>query len=140
MCTLNACHNCLIQFPLALFSCGYLRVIDVSSNSISTFLPPPKSLPHLEVLRMEFNRLEVFPEGLNSSNFPNLRKLYLDSNQIVVLPDVALHMSSITELSMSRNGLTTVPKDFLSSLTGLRVLNLSRNHIGKWQVLFVCCD
>ena len=84
---------------------------------------------------MEFNRLEAFPEGLNSSNFPSLRKLYLDSNQIVVLPDVALHMSSITELSMSRNGLTTVPKDFLSSLTGLRVLNLSRNHIGKGQVL-----
>ena len=118
-----------------MFSCRHLRVIDVSSNSISTFLPPPNTLLHLEVLRLEYNRLEVFPESLNSSNFPSLQKLFLDSNQIVVLPDVALQMGSITELSMSRNGLTTVPKDFLSSLTGLRVLNLSRNHIGELQAL-----
>ena len=132
--TLNACHNHLIQFPLAVFSCLYLRLINVSSNSISTFLPPPNTLQHLEVLRMEHNRLEVFPEGLNNRNFPSLRKLYLDSNQIVVLPDDALQMGSITELSLSRNGLTSVPKDFLSSLTGLTVLNLSRNHIGQLHV------
>lgn len=131
LCTLNASHNHLIQFPLAVFSCVHLCDIDVSSNSISTFLPPPNALPHLEILRLNHNRLEVFPESLNNTNFPNLQKLYLDSNQIVVLPSAAMDMGNIAEISMSRNGLTEVPKEFLGSLTGLRVLNLSRNHIGE---------
>ena len=127
---LNVSHNCLVQFPLPIFSCSLLKELDLSHNNISTFLPPPVSLPHLEVLRLNNNKLLEYPAGLTNVNFPNLTKVFLDSNQISGLPLKHLKLEELRTLSMSKNALEHIPRDFLSSLKGVRVLNLSKNTIG----------
>jgi leucine-rich repeat kinase 2 len=126
---LNVSHNCLVQFPLPIFSCSLLKELDLSHNNISTFLPPPVSLPHLEVLRLNNNKLLEYPAGLTNVNFPNLTKVFLDSNQISGLPLKHLKLEELRTLSMSKNALEHIPRDFLSSLKGVRVLNLSKNTI-----------
>ena len=136
---LNVSHNKLVQFPLAIFSCTLLTQLDLTHNSISTFLPPPVSLPHLEVLRLSHNRLLEYPEGLDNTNFPSLSKVFLDSNQIAGLPPKHLKLDELTTLSMSRNALEHVPKEFLCSLTSVKVFNLSKNALGTLSSYMCMC-
>ncbi|KAI7475231.1 L domain-like protein [Hortaea werneckii] len=104
--TLNLSHNgldasCLdliIQIPT-------LRELKIGHNNLSGHLSASlcTSLPHLETLDLQNNKLLALPETLRE--LTSLRILNVSSNQLTALPMDALQNVPLTELDASNNAL-----------------------------------
>jgi Leucine-rich repeat (LRR) protein len=99
--TLLFAKNRLSVFPL--LSCMHLTTLDLSNNQITNFLADIPTLPVLNELNLNGNRISKLPR----LPFPKLSVLLLSSN-------------SLTDLDMS----------VLEQLPELQILDLSNNSIG----------
>ena len=71
-------------------------------------------------------QIHTIPESI--SNLNDLRKLYLEWNNIVQLPDSFSELSALVQLYISNNQLTSLPDNF-GNLENLYILDLGYNQI-----------
>ena len=74
------------------------------------------------------NPIHTIPESI--SNLNDLRKLYLEWNQITELPDSFTELTALVQLYISNNQLSTVPENF-GNLDNLYILDLGYNQINQ---------
>ena len=86
-------------------------------------------MENLTLLRMGHNRLYEFPVWLNNDNFPQLTKVCLENNDIMILPKEPINLKNIQELNLSRNNIKEIPMEFMRGLVALRRFNISNNHL-----------
>ncbi|KAL6985013.1 Plant intracellular Ras-group-related LRR protein 6 [Sarracenia purpurea var. burkii] len=79
----------------------------------------------LEDLNANFNKLTKLPDTLGFE-LVNLKKLSVNSNKLVFLPQSITHLANLRTLDARLNCLRALPDD-LENLTNLEVLNVSQN-------------
>ena len=72
--------------------------------------------------------IHTIPESI--SNLNDLRKLYLEWNNITTLPDSFSNLTALVQLYVSNNQLTTLPENF-GDLDNLYILDLGYNEINQ---------
>lgn len=120
---LNVARNGLTHLPPHLASLP-LRVVDVSSNSLSS-LGPLLVCP-LRQLRASLNCLSAPPLALPSAS-PQLALLDLSHNALPSLPSSLASLTALMLLNLSHNLLRCLP--LLAPLTRLRLLDVSFNRL-----------
>lgn len=102
-------------------------------ESVLTTVPPRlRSLDRLEVLDLQYNRLEELPAWLFEGTC--LRVLNLAGNAIRKLPDVRTPSPRLQEIDVSYNPITSLPA-WLGSLAGLARLDASGTRLESWPPL-----
>ena len=79
-------------------------------------------------------QIHTIPESIG--NLDDLRKLYLEENNITVLPDSFSNLTALVQLYISFNQLTTLPENF-GNLTNLYILDLGYNNINNLPESFL---
>lgn len=74
---------------------------------------------------MNFNKLRKLSDTLGLE-LKNLKKLSVNSNKLIYLPNSISHLTNLCILDARLNSLTSLPND-LENLTKLQVLNISQN-------------
>ncbi|TMW68643.1 hypothetical protein Poli38472_006111 [Pythium oligandrum] len=99
-------NNCKLKdMPLQIASGSNLRILDVSSNNITSE-----------------------PSKLSSTAFTSLEKLYLQGNQIRSFEASSKIFPALTTLNLADNQLTSIP-DFVFTLDKLQALNIDGNPL-----------
>ena len=110
---------------------SYLKELDLSYNSISTFGSHPifENLTNLQHLNLDNNKLHKLLHG-SFSGLESLAKLSLSSNGIATIQDHALAgLNHLVFLSLQRNKLTSLSKSWFSGMVDLDTLLLDHNEI-----------
>jgi len=89
---------------------------------------------HISGLDIHNNQLKEFPEAI--LKFSHLKKLYLDNNNIPIIPDEISELKSLVDLSMVGNILIYVPQT-IKKLRNLKNLGLDRNELKEFPDIFV---
>jgi internalin A len=84
------------------------------------------TLTSLTHLYLENNQINVLPESIG--NLSSLTHLYLENNQINVLPKSIGNLSSLTHLYLENNQINALP-EVIGNLTSLTFLSLSDNKL-----------
>ena len=117
--------NCLSDIPRVLFEgCTLLRHLDLGQNALSVIDPAVANLEALVELILMENKIKSIPPHLEMC--PQLQVLNLQSNQLVVLPE--LRLPFLREFNVGNNQLTSLPRS-LSTYKRLEILVCSRNRI-----------
>ncbi|KAL6003307.1 hypothetical protein ACLOJK_023530 [Asimina triloba] len=124
------------QIPSSIFRYTGLKVLDLSSNNFSGSLDLViiQNTKNLSWLGLSDNKLLV-NANVDSSSFPQLRKLYLGSCKLKQFPDFLRNQSRMVELDLSNNIIDgEIPNWMWSVGSGsLRYLNLSQNSLTRLQ-------
>jgi Leucine-rich repeat (LRR) protein len=110
-----------------------LSTIDLANNFISCLAPCRRHLTDLQSLNLSHNMLASFAQndariddtGHWVSPFVRLERLNLSNNRLWCMDQLPI---TLTELNVANNVIDKLPQDF-STLTNLRVLDLSRNRL-----------
>jgi Leucine-rich repeat (LRR) protein len=129
---LRMANNKIKKIPKRIEKLMLLKVIDLSDNLIDTICPEFMSLRQLEYCDLSGNQIRYIPR----MNFRKLKYLYLDDNQLAVIPSYLGIMKNLVELSLSGNYLKQIPKK-IGYLKKLEVLDLSDNNITSLPNSFV---
>ena len=78
--------------------------------------------------------IHTIPESINQLN--DLRKLYLEWNNIVTLPDTFSELTALVQLYISNNQLETLPDNF-GNMANLFILDLGYNQINSLPNSFI---
>lgn len=102
-----------------------IQITNLHSNPLYTFYIPKS----LEVIYANVSRLyDIIPElGINASG---LRELYFQDNFFYAW-NGPVHNENVEILDLSNNYCSYISKGFLRYAKGLKVLNLSKNNIGR---------
>ncbi|CAF1450275.1 unnamed protein product [Didymodactylos carnosus] len=120
-------HNFIERFDRSLTSLIALEVLDVSHNRLHDCSTIFDFLPKLQHLNLSCNLLRVIPVWSMNSTECNLLTLKMRQNRIESVTGIDL-MSSIEELDLSENFITTIPQQ-LRLMTKLKKVNLAGNPI-----------
>ncbi|XP_066582392.1 leucine-rich repeat-containing protein 40-like [Prorops nasuta] len=108
-----------------------LKILDLSSNSISTIDPEIERLCELLALDLHDNNLETLPPQLG--NLCNLKKLDLSSNKLKVLPVNFYKLSELRELNIKNNLLKEL-NSAIGDLVMLTNLDISHNYLKQLPI------
>ncbi|KAH8484621.1 hypothetical protein H0E87_026393 [Populus deltoides] len=118
------------HIPSSVFGLAKLNVLELSSNKLNGTLQLHwiQKLPNLTTLALSYNNLRVNARGSNSnmSSLPQIKKLRLASCDLGMFPDLR-NQSKLFHLDLSDNQITGPVPGWLSALSLLQYLNLSRN-------------
>ncbi|KAJ6303462.1 hypothetical protein OIU77_017359 [Salix suchowensis] len=116
--------------PSSVFDLANLNVLDLSSNKLNgtVELHLVQKLLNLTTLDLSYNNLTVIASGKNSnvSSLPQIKKLKLASCNLSVFPYLR-NQSKLFHLDLSDNQITGPVPGWISELSLLQYLNLSRN-------------
>ncbi|KAB5520046.1 hypothetical protein DKX38_024365 [Salix brachista] len=116
--------------PSSVFDLANLNVLELSSNKLNgtVELHLVQKLLNLTTLDLSYNNLTVVASGSNSnvSSLPQFGKLRLASCNLRVFPDLR-NQSKLFHLDLSDNQITGPVPGWISELSLLQYLNLSRN-------------
>lgn len=110
-----------------------LHVLDLSHNVISSIRTENSSvMPSkltLDVLHLEFNRIEEIPTA-SFSSFDVVNVTYLDGNPLNALGDRAFESARMRELYIRHCGLSFLsPASFEGMGNALQILDISGNNL-----------
>ncbi|KAK4798714.1 hypothetical protein SAY86_031040 [Trapa natans] len=117
--------NQLKSIPNSIGCLSKLKVLNVSGNLIESFPKTIVNCKSLEELNANFNKLSKLPNAIGFE-LTNLRKLSVNSNKLVLLPQSLPHLTALRVLDARLNCLRFIP-DNLENLVNLEVLNVSQN-------------
>ncbi|XP_072297881.1 uncharacterized protein [Eucyclogobius newberryi] len=123
-------HNLLRNLSSDVLSdVGELKELHLMGNQISQLNKAMfTQLTNLEVLNLRGNLLKTFTGDIFGNSTFNLRELILKGNQLCEFSPSG-NLSSLTNLDLSLNKLSTLHKDVLQNMTSLETLDLSDNQI-----------
>jgi Leucine-rich repeat (LRR) protein len=124
------CHSNMLQtLPSQMRNLSKCKELDVHKNALVEF--PPEGLPpHLSILRMNANKIELVP-----LNFPNgqlhntLSQLCLHDNLIREVSNNISELHSLKELHLERNQLSAIPVSLHRLSLSLLLLRVDGNPI-----------
>ncbi|XP_060064083.1 leucine-rich repeat serine/threonine-protein kinase 1-like [Ylistrum balloti] len=126
-------HNQLKMLPGAIKQCSGLVALDASHNCMTAFCGGwDCNLGHLN---LSFNELERFPEDIEMFWCGSLQFLNLDHNQLEFLAGSIVKLCALTDLIVSNNRLSMLPKPEMWDCPQLYLLNLYGNQLGQAQGL-----
>lgn len=121
---INNNYLLFIEFPKKL---SFLRVLDLSYNSISQLSFHIGTISSLRELNLSFNKIETFPEEI--SDLKNLIIFDASHNRISSFPEFLTQDNNKLKLiKLNNNSIQTLP-DSIVKLEHLQVLNLCHNNI-----------
>jgi len=124
------CNMTIKKVPQGLREIKSLQSIDLSSNRIMELEGVGlETLPHLQVLKLQNNRLERLP-GLY-----HLRNLNISNNKFEEIPEVVCSMPRLEVLDVSFNSITRLPTG-LHRLKELHNLIIAGNRISSFPLEF----
>lgn len=91
-------------------SADHCRELDLSGNAISELGKGLSTMPSLQILLLDHNRLEALPDSLAAC--PALLKLDVSHNSLTSLPPSLGSMRTIQRMNASSNFLTALPHIF----------------------------
>lgn len=115
-----------------------LKMLNVSANRIGAIdgfglahqCSNRNQFNDLTVLDISHNQLLTFEPNWNEANFPNLRELRLQYNNLSAIGGGALRsLHALTHLNLSYNHLETLANDMLNETKQLRELHLQNNRL-----------
>ncbi|XP_078511460.1 podocan-like [Lissotriton helveticus] len=113
----------------AISSCTNLKILSLERNGITAQTIPSgtfNSLKNLQIVRLNFNQLEAVPSNLTTS----LKELYLEDNKITSIPnDVFSEPSELESMHLNNNQITNkrIKKKAFRNMTKLETLNMASN-------------
>ncbi|GKV20426.1 hypothetical protein SLEP1_g30554 [Rubroshorea leprosula] len=122
---LDVHSNQLKCLPNSMGCLSKLKVLNVSGNLLQSLPKTIENCRHLEELNCNFNKLSKLPDNIGYE-LVNLKKLTINSNKLVFLPQSVAHLTSLRVLDARLNCLRSLPQD-LENLINLEVLNVSQN-------------
>ncbi|OQS00368.1 hypothetical protein THRCLA_05979 [Thraustotheca clavata] len=147
---LDLSHNAIESIPESIGEMTELRILNIRANKLTTLPLTLSKLTRLEILDVSSNNLKSFTVH-SMKNFLALHVLYLNDNQLEVLPPDFGALPALQALDLVGNPLSRLPVSFATlkelkqcdiSMCGLRylsmefgshptctVVNLSRNHL-----------
>ncbi|XP_033749578.1 leucine-rich repeat serine/threonine-protein kinase 1-like [Pecten maximus] len=125
---LDVSHNKLKMLPNAIKQCSSLMSLNASHNCMSAFCGGWDC--NLLQLNLAFNELERFPPDIEMFWCGCLQHLNLDNNKLEVLAESIVKLCALTDLIVSNNSLTTLPKPEIWDCPQLYLLNLHGNELG----------
>ncbi|KAL9374382.1 hypothetical protein Peur_034002 [Populus x canadensis] len=118
------------SIPSSVFDLAKLNVLELSSNKLNGTLQLHwiQKLPNLTTVGLSYNNLRVNASCGNSnmSSLPQIKKLRLASCDLGMFPDLR-NQSKLFHLDLSDNQITGPVPRWISALSLLQYLNLSRN-------------
>lgn len=124
--TLNLSHNNLTSIPAYLNQFLDLQDLDIANNKIQQSEQAEESLAILTLRRIDIscNRLEDIPRSLLI--LPRLEELYLDNNNLKVIPPQLGAIDSLHCLGVQGNPQKAIAQSTILRGTGAVMANLSR--------------
>ncbi|KAL6493057.1 hypothetical protein OROGR_032816 [Orobanche gracilis] len=126
---LNLAHN-LISGEISADIPASMRILDLSSNSLSGRIPGKFSAAHqLQLINLSFNRFfGEIPATVGA--LQQLQYLWLDGNELYgTIPSAISNCSSLIHLSAGDNMLSGVVPATIGSLENLQVISLPHNQL-----------
>ncbi len=102
-----------------------LRFLHLCNNKLKKF-PELSAIKALDRLTLSGNEISTVPVDAEGIGF--IQEIYLDSNQITVVPDNLMAFRSLKIFSIARNQIRTIPVK-VSFPDSLKVLILNKNRI-----------
>ncbi|CAD7087455.1 unnamed protein product [Hermetia illucens] len=123
-------NNRISDFPATILKFVNLKVLDISSNSLTRLPEEIVQLP-LITLIVKNNLLtnKSLPKSLNFKN-GNLKELNLSGNMLTHFPDQALELKSLRYLYLGANKISNISKD-IWKMSSLQILSLGGNLIAE---------
>ncbi|GAV59713.1 LRR_1 domain-containing protein/LRR_4 domain-containing protein [Cephalotus follicularis] len=122
---LDVHSNQLKSLPNSIGCLSKLKVLNVAGNLLHSLPKTVENCRCLEELNANFNKLSKLPDNIGFE-LVNLKKLSINSNKVVILPESITHLTSLRILDARLNCLRSLPEE-LESLINLEVLNVSQN-------------
>ncbi|CAF1580998.1 unnamed protein product [Adineta steineri] len=121
-------NNAQLRTPVdrRIFILKNLHTLDLSDNNIHE-LPSNLEMNHLHTLIMRSNQLKSFPPKNFQS--PVLKYLDLSQNQIEIIDQALLKISTLDRLNLMSNKIKIIPRNILRLLGQLQVFNIASNQI-----------
>ncbi|KAG8236300.1 hypothetical protein J437_LFUL016447 [Ladona fulva] len=115
----------------ALANASLLREATLARNQILSLRPSAfANLPMLSTLDLSENRLSSVPSDAFGPHLPELRRLFLDRNNISAVADGAFkHLTHLEELELNSNELTDIQKNTFLGLQSLKRIDLRSNRL-----------
>lgn len=115
----------------ALANASLIREATLARNQIMALRPSAfANLPMIVVLDLSENRLSYIPSDSFGPNLPELRRLFLDRNNISAIADKAFkYLPRLEELEIQGNELTDIHRSTFTGLESLRRLDLRSNRL-----------
>ena len=104
-----------------------LEKLNLSHNGLTKIPESISGLTHLKNVRLSYNAINDAHSYSNLSKLSKLKFLWLDNNNIEVLPKNIGELSQITELYLGDNTIKTLPKEIVGCKK-LRILYLGNNQ------------
>ncbi|CAF0707250.1 unnamed protein product [Brachionus calyciflorus] len=110
--------------------CGNVLVPYVNKMTIQMDSCPKNCTCSNKIVRCSYQSLKKIPQDIPH----DVKELYLDSNEIVELPDFLEKFTQLEKLDLSSNRLKEIPSRIFEKLTTLDTLILSFNNIECIQI------
>lgn len=123
-------HNLISNLTSDTFhNISQLTELHLEWNKISELADGTFSvLTELKVLNLRGNRLTTFSDKVFGFNATNLRELNLKNNKLTELSSLN-YLTSLSDLILSSNRLSTLPEDIFRNISLLENLDLSENQL-----------
>uniref|UniRef100_A0A3B5BEW0 non-specific serine/threonine protein kinase n=1 Tax=Stegastes partitus TaxID=144197 RepID=A0A3B5BEW0_9TELE len=129
---LDVSDNCLTSLPTAVMHClKSLSFLNVSKNKLITF-PDPWACP-LKQCKASYNVIESLPNTISIFWRTHLQEVDFSDNSLKELPSYIFELEALVSLRLSGNHIETLPATNKWKCSQLRMLDLSKNQLGKTQ-------
>lgn len=158
--TLLLYGNRLAELDIPRGAWASLKKLDLSSNQLATLYVEEQALPELEWLSLKSNKLYYLPynlltskslkvgvfsgnkihlENFNAGNWPALKELYLQANELEYVPDSLWLLPNLEVLNLSNSNLLTLVDNsaLIIPASRLRKLDLSDNMLAGAELDFL---
>ncbi|KAH3758635.1 leucine-rich repeat protein [Pelomyxa schiedti] len=125
--TFNCSKNLLSSLPTSFGNLFRLTELDLSNNNITLLQSCLYTLPALEVLRLNGNKILDFETPQMMSNLVSLHTLNLSNNELTLIPAEISLLTHLSTFQASENNIAEFP--YVTGSTSLVSLALNRNSI-----------
>uniref|UniRef100_A0A3Q1I1B7 non-specific serine/threonine protein kinase n=1 Tax=Acanthochromis polyacanthus TaxID=80966 RepID=A0A3Q1I1B7_9TELE len=129
---LDVSDNCLTSLPTAVMHClKSLSFLNVSRNKLTSF-PDPWACP-LKQCKASSNVIESLPNTISIFWRTHLQEMDFSDNSLTELPSYMFELEALVSLRLCGNHIATLPATNKWKCSQLRMLDLSRNQLGKTE-------